>query len=177
MLVENALRPVTFLIASCVFGWSACCMTVHSGKSETRIERIWLVWMKLRQRWAADTAEDRSSGQETRSSVHTLLFQVGFCVAHSCVLRVLASEFYWTPFWDRDEIGGASLLISQRRYLWESKNVCKESILSWRHYRLLYRIPKLKKYKNLWYRKSDFQIFIEITCRELGVLFSWRAET
>lgn len=55
--------------------------------------------------------------QETPSSVHTLLFQVGLCVAHSCVLRVLASEFYWTRFWGRDEIGGASLLISQSRYL------------------------------------------------------------
>lgn len=51
--------------------------------------------------------------QETRSLVHTLLFQVGFCVAHSGVLRVLASEFYWTSFWGRDEIGGASLLIPQ----------------------------------------------------------------
>lgn len=174
MLVENALRPVTFLIASCVFGWSACCMTVHSGKSETRIERIWLVWMKLRQRWAADTAEDRSSGQETRSSVHTLLFQVGFCVAHSCVLRVLASEFYWTSFWDRDEIGGASLLISQRRYLWESKNVRKAF---WVGVTIDQNTKTQEIQKHLWYRKSDFQIFIEITCRELGALFSWRAET
>jgi hypothetical protein len=54
-----------------------------------------------------------AGGQETRSLVHTLLFQVGFCVAHSGVLRVLASEFYRASFWGRDEIGGASLLIPQ----------------------------------------------------------------
>lgn len=99
--------------------------------------------------------------QGTPGLVHTLLLQVGFCIAHSCVLRVLASEFYRASFRGRDEIGGASLLIPQGGNLWESQSRCpweKRAAPSWCEHRVT-------EYQN-WRNRSpplsqelDFQIY------------------
>lgn len=112
--------------------------------------------MELRQRGAAGAAGDRSVGQETPGLVHTLLLQVGLCVVHSRVLRVLASEFYRASFWGRDEIGGASLLIPQRGHLgkiverWRIGNALLQCMLGLTSLRD--HIQNVARNSSLWWR-------------------------
>lgn len=67
-LVGNALGQWCFLLlVGYLADLPAAWQLVPPGESDTRIERIWLVWMKLRQRCAAGAAVAAAGGRRHRA--------------------------------------------------------------------------------------------------------------